>query len=153
MAIRDNISNLLTTNAFYAASSSSQLLEGAVIDTANNEMGLAIVATMVEQSGPLGNARVWLAESDNASGPFTDVADEAPGAEKSPKVIGDANAIQFTSEETAEGSLSKKLGYISTKRYVRVRVLTTASGGGFVRLNVIILQSGEECPVEAALII
>ena len=139
MAVKDIASNLESTVAFSNVFSGNGTVPGAVIDTADFELGLMFALNIVVFSG--GNFTVELYESDvdtiTAAGTGTQIVNG------SDKLIGSLPTA-ITGVD-AEGDILPKFGVISNLRFVRVDVIGAGSADGTV--SMVATQKAENMPV------
>lgn len=133
MAVKDIRSDLEQKLVLNEAISSDTTTVGAIIDTADFELGL-MFAMMVTAF---------------TTGDFTLILEEADtvGFSGSTVISGDQliGTLPFLDALTADGSVLLTVGVISNKQFVRVSVLSDNTGVGTVQ--VIATEKGEYLPV------
>lgn len=139
MAVHDIESNLLPIVALAAAIGASTTTSGAILDTANNELGLLFLLDVVAYTD--GDYELQLFESDDAAmaGAVQIVA---------PKILPTnlgANSIT-EGAVVAEGAILQKIGAFSNLRYVQARVVSTSVSTG-ATVRVVAIQKAELSPV------
>lgn len=139
MAVKDIASNLESTVAFSGVFVANDTLPGAVIDTANFELGLMFALNLVVYA--TGDYTVELYESDvdtiTAAGSGTQIVNG------SDKLIGSLPTAIDTVD--AEGDILPKFGVISNLRFVRVDVIGADTADATV--SMVATQKAENMPV------
>lgn len=136
MSVKDIRSSLQALLANLAVVSGNGTTNGAIIDTADFELGLMFTMAIVGFTDGVYN--IVIEESD---------ADDMAGAENvtGDKLIG-ALADMELDAESANGDVLPSIGVISNKRYVRVNVVATGVTTGATAI-VTAIQKGEVMPV------
>ena len=134
MAVQDIASDLQETVALTAVISSDTTTTGAVIDTADFELGLMFslgVDAFTDGTYTL------LLEEDALIG-FA-----SPTVISGDKLIG---TLPAASAASAQGSILGKVGVISNERFVRASIVSTGTTSG-ATVNVIATEKAETMPV------
>jgi hypothetical protein len=134
MAVKDIRSDLKQTLALLATIASNTTTAGAIIDTANFELGLMFAVQLSAWTD--GTYTLLLEESD---------ADDMTGAVAitGDKLIGD---LPVLSAATVEGAVLPTVGVISNLRYVRASLVSAGVTTG-ATAQVIATEKGEELAV------
>lgn len=133
MAVLDIRSDLKQTLALNAIISSDTTTQGAILDTANFELGLMFALALTVFSA--GQADLLIQESDDSgmSGATTVSGDQLIGSLPSLTAV------------NANGSEYATVGVISNKRYIRASVVSTDSAD--FTANLTATEKGEFKPV------
>lgn len=143
MAIHDIESPLQPLVALAAAISSNTNTDGAIIDTANFEMGLVFYLDVISRTDGAYELQIFESDASNMAGATQIVA---------PKLLPttlSGNSITAPTAAVTQGSILQKLGVYANKRYVRARIVSTAVTTG-ATLRVLAVQKGELTPVPTA---
>lgn len=133
MAVKDIRSNLIQTLALSAAISTDTTTAGAILDTADNELGLMFA---VEATAYTAGTYTLLLEESSDSGM------SGATAISGDQLIG---TLPELSAATASGGVLETVGVISNLRYVRASIVSASTGSATVQ--VLATQKGEVKPV------
>ena len=127
-------SDLLPTLAFAATIASNTTTSGAIIDTADYDLGSQLVALLSAFTDGIYEIQVWESDQSNMSG--------ATQITNTDQLIG---SIANLTALTAQGANPDSLGFIGNKRYIQVRVVSTGVTTG-ARVIVLLNMKGEVLP-------
>ena len=140
MAIHDIESPLQPTVALAAAISSNTNTDGAILDTANFEMGLVFYLDVIARTDGAYELQIFESDDSSMAGATQIIA---------PKLLPttlSTNSITAPTAAVSQGTILSKIGVYANRRYVRPRIVsTTVTTGATIR--VIAVQKGEQTPV------
>lgn len=136
MPVRDNVTLNNVILAFDAAISTDTTTNGAIIDTADQDLGVSFFLGATAYTD--GTYKLVLQEGDDSG--LSD-ATTVP-SEKLITVTGLDAVADGVTAVTADGDKLAKVGVFSTKRYVRAQIVSTATTTG-ATLNMVALVSPE----------
>jgi hypothetical protein len=135
MPVQDIRSDLKQTLAFLGIINSDTTTEGAILDTADWDLGVMFAVACTVYSA--GTFNFVIEEGDDAAlGDASDVT--------AAQLIGTLAALETTAA-TAEGATLLTVGVFSTKRYLRINVVSTSSGDATI--IAVATKKGEDKPV------
>lgn len=130
-------SNLFSVIALEADIGSSQVVQGAIVDTANFDLGFMYQFLNINFTD--GDYAFLIEEGDDPT--LSDATVVPPE-----KIIGDLLDITVTSS-TLSGQKLQTLGIFSVKKFLRITITATNVNDGVI-VRVIATQSGEIVPID-----
>lgn len=135
MAVRDQVTKMKMVQSSYDAIASDTTTVGAIIDTADFELGFSVFL-----SAPVwvdGTYTLKLEESDSSTMVGAVVIPTA-------KLIG---SLPVVAAATVDGAALGKVGVFSNLRYIRVSIVSTDFDATGATIATHVVQHGENCPV------
>ncbi len=134
MAVKDIVNNLLQFLALFANISTDTTTAGAIIDTADFELGLMFALSSTDYTD--GTYTLLIEESDDSgmSGAVAITGDKLLGI------------LPVLSSVSVAGVALAKIGVISNKRFVRVKIVSTSTSTG-ADIQVIATEKAETMSV------
>lgn len=132
MAVNDIVSDLKGTLALSATVATDTTTQGAIIDTADFELGFACYLASTDYTD--GSYQIQFQESDDEGMAGASVV-------AGEQLIGTG----LLEADTGLGGVCAKLGCFSTKRYVQVEVVSTGTATG-ATLVALVIEKAEDMP-------
>ena len=139
MSTRDIASSVIPQEAFAAVIATATTTNGFTVDTAHFDGGVMFFMIVAAYTG--GTYQLVLQDSANGSS-WSNIA--------SNKLIAPDGSISFTAITTA-GSEIKRMGAFSTRRYVRMVVISTSTPGIGAEVHGFCVKKSEQRPLAATL--
>ena len=136
MSVKDIKSQLQSNLVLNNTVTANKVTNGDIVDNANYDLGVMFVVQCTDYTD--GTYKFSVQEGSNS-----DLSDATLVPDT--KIIGDLDNLNLTSV-SADNSVLGSVGVFSNKRYLRLRVTSTAVTTG-AHINAIVVQSGEIVPV------